>query len=696
MTTNKTEIEPDFAPRFEQVKSKEKDWIKKRREFLGQNPHAPMVGLALSGGGIRSATFNLGVLQALSRKKLLPEVDILSTVSGGGYIGACFNWIRNQVSPERYRDFTETPIDKSSGNGKAETVLDWLRGHGNYLIAGKGFSVWQLIASIIAGTLLNLIVLIPLFLWVITLMSADWSAAFDWPQFLHFSETVPIQRHDGFLLALLLGKFCLVLYLIMILAFGLTGVFPAFERLTQRYFFRRNMGRLLGLGIGLIVVGFLPLLAGIENWVRANFEQESAAQASRHLAYLVPLVTGVFTLFQSKQSNKSKSSSGLLAAVGLSLLMYGFFVLLYHLVNHTQLVESTTFLVWSAISVILAFTSDVNAISMHSYYRGRLALAYMPVVKNESGEKVGIDNAMDFELSAMSPKYGGPLPIINTTINTTSSKRQKLRSREGDSFFLTPLYCGSSFTGFASSEEFKNGELALSTAFSVSGAAVDPNTYVTSSRPIAFLMTLLNFRLGYWTDNPNPKFAPKRGRAASWYRLMLREMFGKGLSETGPQIHLSDGGHFENLGIYELLRRQCRYIVVGDASADLDMTMSDLGKAIQRARADFGVEIEIDISTLDKQEQSMGCACRLGKIRYSDGSLGELLYIKSQIQDKLSADVYAYWRKNSTFPDQSTADQFFDEWQFDSYRELGYQITSKIIASNTSFETLFESLDNGR
>ncbi|MCW8875869.1 MAG: hypothetical protein OQK51_02325, partial [Kangiellaceae bacterium] len=263
-----------------------------------------------------------------------------------------------------------------------------------------------------------------------------------------------------------------------------------------------------------------------------------------------------------------------------------------------------------------------------------------------------------------------------------------------DSFFLTPLYSGSTYTGFVSTNEFKNGEMTLSTAFSVSGAAVDPNTYATNSRPVAFLMALLNFRLGYWTDNPNPKYAPKRGRAASWYRLMLREMFGKGLSEVNPQIHLSDGGHFENLGIYELLRRQCRYIIVGDASADLDMTMSDLGKAIQRARADFGVEVDIDISTYDKEEQLTGCACRFGKVRYADGSLGEILYIKSQVQDKLSADVYAYWRKNSTFPDQSTADQFFDEWQFDSYRELGYQITSKIVASNSSFESLFQSLDN--
>ncbi|MCW8878476.1 MAG: patatin-like phospholipase family protein, partial [Kangiellaceae bacterium] len=432
MTTEKNSIESAFTQDFEHVGKKEKEWIKKRREFLGQNPHAPVVGLSLSGGGIRSATFNLGILQALSRKKLLPQVDILSTVSGGGYIGSCFNWIRNHVSPERYREFTDTPIDKSTGNGKTETVLDWLRGHGNYLIAGRGFSFWQLIASIIAGTLLNLIVLIPLFLWAITLMSADWFTALEWPQALHFSESSPMQQHDGFLLFLILGKVCFLLYLVTVIAFAFTGVFPAFRRLTQRYFFRRNMGRLLGLGISLIVIGVLPLFAGIDNWVDANFAQENAAEISQHLAYIVPLITGVFALFKSKPGKSTKNSSGVLAAVGLSLLMYGFFILLYHIVNHTQFVDSATFLTWSIISLILAFTSDVNVISMHSYYRGRLALAYMPVVKNESGENVSSDNAMDFELRMMSPKYGGPLPVINTTINTTSSKKQKLRSREGD------------------------------------------------------------------------------------------------------------------------------------------------------------------------------------------------------------------------------------------------------------------------
>ncbi|WP_196140349.1 hypothetical protein [Aliikangiella sp. G2MR2-5] len=683
-----------FTKSFEDVQAQEDIWVEKRREVLGQDKEAPLVGLALSGGGIRSATFNLGLLQALSRTKLLRQVDLLSSVSGGGYIASCFNWIRNHVSAAEASDFTDTPVNKDTGNGGKETVLDWLRGHGNYLIAGKGFSYWQLIASIIAGTLLNLIVLVPLFVWVISILSADWSASLGWPVFLIESNHQLKDTHDGFLVIMGLGHLSLLLYLVCVVAFALTGLIPSFRRLTQSYFFRRNMGRLLSYGFIATLIGLIPVVAGLEHWVRANFEEESAAEFSKHLTYLLPILTGLFSLFQARPSKQATGSSGAFASLGLFLLMYGFFVLIYHWINSDGLIEQNWFWYWSGLSVLLALTSDVNAISMHSYYRSRLALAYMPEIESNKGGKTDPVSAMDFKLASMSPDFGGPLPIVNTTINTSSSKKQKLRSREGANFILTPLYCGASNTGFRATEDFVNGDMALSTAFSVSGAAVDPNTYATNSRPVAFLMALLNFRLGYWTDNPDPEKSPRKGRAASWYRLMLREMFAVGLNEHSPQIHLSDGGHFENLGLYELLRRRCRYIIASDAGADLNNTLADLGKAIQRARADFDVEIDIDVSTIEDEQNICGCACRIGNIYYADGSRGQLLYVKSQLQKALSADVYAYWRNNPTFPDQSTADQFFDEWQFDSYRQLGKQIGLSVFQEHQTIADVFAHMDS--
>jgi hypothetical protein len=202
-------------------------------------------------------------------------------------------------------------------------------------------------------------------------------------------------------------------------------------------------------------------------------------------------------------------------------------------------------------------------------------------------------------------------------------------------------------------------------------------------------MTLLNVRLGVWMTNPRK--TPRRFRWPAWYQLMLREMFGSGLSEKENKIHLSDGGHFENLGVYELLRRRCRYILVSDAGADPSGTLEDLGKAVQRARADLGAQIDICADAFFNERDAV-LADRshlLGAVTYSDGTTGEIIYLKARLRKSLSADVYAYWRVNPAFPNQPTEDQFYGELQFDSYRELGLQLMSGVIGEEASIEQVF-------
>jgi hypothetical protein len=350
-------------------------------------------------------------------------------------------------------------------------------------------------------------------------------------------------------------------------------------------------------------------------------------------------------------------------------------------------VGSAGFYGWLGLSLALALVCNINSLSLHSYYRGRLAHAYLPEVA-EAGTG---EDPLHFRLADIRPDSGAALHLINCTLNTSSSKREKKRSRRGESLVLSPLYCGSAATGFRRSDDYLGGNLSLSTASSVSGAAVDPNTYATSSRALSFLMTLLNLRLGYWTRNP----AVEKGRGwlPGWYRYMFREMTGSGLAETEADIHLSDGGHFENLGLYELVRRRCRYIVVCDAGADPAGTLFDLGRAIQRVRADFGAEVELGTESLQADGQPQRRAFLQGRIRYADGSDGEILYIKTALSADLSADIYAYWRANPSFPNQTTTDQFFDEMQFDSYRQLGLELMSGLLADGVeSFEALFARL----
>jgi len=671
---------PDYTRDFAEVAREEGEWIRTRRAAAGGVPaDAPLVGLGLSGGGIRSAAFNMGVLQALAASGLLPRIDYLSTVSGGGYIGSCLTWLRAHVPATNATPLGALPLADSRG-----TVLDWLRSHGRYLIAGKGLSAWTLAASILSGTLLNLFVLLPFFILLIGVMSADWFE-FNWSPELHLPGAGAVNAHDGFMMLALIGLAMLVLYLLATLVFALSTVLPPLRRLTVGQVLRQRLGVYLGSGISLVAIGILPIMVGIENTVRSMIRMNGIELLTRNGTWIVPIISGGISFWQASKKGRH---SGTLATLGLALVLAGVFTALYHVANHTGLLDSDGFRIWLGASLFFAFVCDINAVSMHSYYRSRLAEAFMPNVADPSGKPVEPRDPMDFRMTDIRPEVGGPFHIVNTTLNTTSSKEERLRARFGENFAITPLYCGSTATGYRRTANYIRGELTLSTAFSVSGAAVDPDTYATNSRPVNVLMALLNIRLGVWL--PNPCHEPRKFRWPAWYQLMLREMLGLGLSETNLRIHLADGGHFENLGVYELLRRRCRYIIVSDAGADPNATLADLGQAVQRARADLGADVDLCADALVHSGDSLRERVHLvGNVTYADGSKGEILYLKALMRTKLGADVFGYWRTNPDFPDQPTSNQFYGELQFDSYRELGRELMGAVLGNESDVEQVF-------
>jgi hypothetical protein len=684
---------PEYTADFAPVADAEAKWIEQRRAACGSIPAgAPLVGLALSGGGIRSAAFNLGVLQTLARTGMLDRVDYLSTVSGGGYIGSCLTWLRAHVKAGASRNLGALPLADATG-----TVLDWLRAHGRYLITGSGLSGWTLAASILSGTLLNLFVLLPLFLLAIGLASGDWFE-FRWPPRLHLPGAGTVNAHDGFMVLTVLGLALLSAYLLATLVFALSTVLPPLRQISAGQYIRQRLGVLLGGGAACVGAGMLPVLSGIEETALRVFRMDAADDITRHATWVVPLITGALSV---RQANKKGQHAGTFAMVGLVLVLTGLFTGLYHLAHHTRLLETAGFMIWLALSLLLALVCDINAISMHSYYRSRLAEAFLPrVAAREKGDEAsGETHPMNFRLTDVRAESGGPFHIINTTLNTTSSADARLRARNGENMILTPLYCGSAATGYRLTRNYLRGELTLSTAFSVSGAAVDPDTYATGSRPVSFLMALLNVRLGVWLRNPRQE--PKRWRFPAWYQLMLREMLGLGLSESDSRIHLADGGHFENLGLYELLRRRCRYIIVSDAGADPACTLADLGQAVQRARADLGAEVDICADPLFHaagSQEGEGIRKRahlVGTVTYGDGSKGEILYLKALLREKLGADIYGYWRTNPDFPNQPTSNQFYGELQFDSYRELGRQLMAGIAGDDGEVDKMFARWRNG-
>ena len=276
-----------------------------------------------------------------------------------------------------------------------------------------------------------------------------------------------------------------------------------------------------------------------------------------------------------------------------------------------------------------------------------------------------------------------PLHIVNAALNLVGGENLAWQERKADSFTISPLHSGNRRLGYRDS--FDYGEhVSLGTALAISGAAVSPNMGYHSSPAVTFLMTLFNARLGWWLGNPSQSTYDEPGPTMTMDSLVA-EASGT-TNDTSDWVFLSDGGHFDNLGVYEMVRRRCHYIVVCDATADGKYAFSDLGNAVRKVRVDMGIPITLRTAYLaPEQGQKDGRYCALGLIHYGDVDdvpheqrFGYLLYIKPAVYSECPADVRNYKNDNESFPHESTVDQFFGESQFESYRALGRHIIGQI------------------
>jgi hypothetical protein len=283
-----------------------------------------------------------------------------------------------------------------------------------------------------------------------------------------------------------------------------------------------------------------------------------------------------------------------------------------------------------------------------------------------------------------------PLHVINIALNLVNTDDPTWQERKAESLTVSALHSGSGRLGYRSSLRYGGDYgIGLGTAVTISGAAVSPNMGYHSSKPIAFLMTLFNVRLGWWLGNPGAHGNDTFHRAFPVFSVTPLAAEALGLSDARHRyVYLSDGGHFENLGLYEMVRRRCHVIVLGDAGRDPGCTFEDLGNAVRKIRIDMGVPItfrgSIAIRARDAADaKTAGRYCAIGEIDYKaiDGpgaENGVLLYVKPAFYGAEPADVYNYAKGCEDFPHESTADQFFSESQFESYRALGYHTLQQI------------------
>jgi patatin-like phospholipase len=358
-------------------------------------------------------------------------------------------------------------------------------------------------------------------------------------------------------------------------------------------------------------------------------------------------------------------------------------------------------------SYLLALRVDLNEFSMHYLYRNRLVRCYLGASQRGRVPNpfTGFDGNDDVYLATLTSanRYDGPLPIFGAALNLVHGKDLAWQERKAESFVMTPLFCGFDVWfdrfprpgqwsrpglekfGYRRTQHYAYPEgLFVGTAMAISGAAASPNMGYHSSPALGFLMTIFNVRLGWWVGNPRHRRSWQKAGPLSGLGYLLVELFGQ-TDDERKYVYLSDGGHFENLGIYELVKRRCRFILASDAGADKKLTFDDLASAIRKCRSDMGIEIKIRTDRLcasgDPPFSKWHCA--VGEIQYQgsdpDAKNGILVYIKASLTSDEPTDVLNYKSRYPDFPHQSTADQWFTESQFEGYRALGNHVIESVL-----------------
>jgi len=442
-------------------------------------------------------------------------------------------------------------------------------------------------------------------------------------------------------------------------------------------------------------LGVTSLFSG---WIAATVKGLLAAKSSR---------TGPRTE-PNDSCNRPKLSADIAARIAPPIFAVGLSILL-SLAVYLVVAPSTRWykvillsLALYSISRFFGFRVDVNEFSLHNAYRNRLVRCYLGAtnVRRNPQPFTGFDENDNICLAWLQG-LAAPFHILNATLNVVKGRELALQARKARSFAFTPLYSGFEYTGDSqassggsyrlsaeSSLRSRYPGLRLGTAMAISGAAASPSMGHYTTGSVAFLMTIFSVRLGWWLGNPRKKKYWESGYPRSSWRAIVNELTGS-TNDDQNEVYLSDGGHFENLGIYELIRRRCRVIIACDAGADPSCLCNDLASAIEKCRIDFGTNIVISLDEIrpkislfpgDEGLRASHSPFAIGQIRYPNDRTGVLIYIKPSLNTELPQDVLAYARLARSFPHQSTIDQFFDEAQFESYRALGFSCASAAVA----------------
>ena len=669
-------------------------------------------GLSFSGGGVRSATFCLGIAQALVDSALFSSFDYLSTVSGGGYIGTTLT-TSMAGEPESRGVRGDPPItrssdDKSDQHAEPE-IIRHLRNYSRYLAPVGKSRTLTLPALIALGFTINLLILLPgLIFLALGVRATSFLGHFQYPiivtvaTFSVWSALYAVVVSSGqggqperrqSLLTLtvwLAGSLTLFVFL---------NLQPTAVEFVQWVFdtdLRAAFSWLLG------SIGAIGVLVGVAGYLFRRLGRYASRLWRLALGLLAPVALWtmvlaiVSTLYYPCAWYTFEATTGLsivdtFRELGQQLnifdLTYGpsnACLLTYETGRTTEAVQPSDlfivvafYMISAATLIITGLFVNVNATSLHAFYRDRLRDAY--IIRKPGYEHPKLT---DLPLHA-------PYQILNAAINIQSSS-QNLRGRNAQPFMFSKLFCGSEITGWCRTEALQSADpqIDLAAAMAVSGAAIAPNQGIITNTPLRFLMAVANARLGYWLINPKRLIAGSIiSQKVSPY-FFLRELFGR-LDETQKRIYVSDGGHIENLGVYELLRRKCRFIIIVDAEQDEAGTFHGLAHLMRIAKIDFNLDLKFSLADTRPNEAKISKAhAALGFVQYGPHEVGQLLYVKASLTGDEEEYIMEYKRRYPDFPHEPTTDQFFSEEQFEAYRALGEHIGEALVKRHAPFKDL--------
>lgn len=428
--------------------------------------------------------------------------------------------------------------------------------------------------------------------------------------------------------------------------------------------------------------------------------------------------------------------------------------------------------VLALVSVFAALTASwlfgrtlqfINYSSHHSMYASRLSRAYLGAsnpLRKSSPDKCRIGEVVpgdDVDFNEYAPHAaGGPLHLVNVTFNETRGGATNVESRDRKGLPLAVGPAGISvgsrhhatwsgpnlapvprdgfriFTPPAEGQPITPERMTLGGWVAISGAAFSTGLGWRTSLGASLLTGLANVRLGYWWNSGVDPLWRRKGdvsrgtfdglaqlvaRAFPVQALYLAELLARFPGPARQYWYLTDGGHFENTGCYELLRRRVPLIVCLDNGADPRTTCQDIAALVRKARTDFGAEIHFGGTApgdpedrvpgiVGEAEMLAGRSNDLARLWRGHAMIGAvhflapgqpredleartpesvILFVKPTLTGDEPLDVLEYARSHPDFPNESTGDQFFDEAQWESYRRLGEHIGEVLFGGADGF-----------